>query len=111
MEKERSKRIYLGLKAELFSNSKSYLGVIPNLSVNGICLYVETTPTEIAINFASGEKLELKFQTPSGETINLHCELEWLHINNNPPDGFTYKMGLEIIESHSKYREFIKTLL
>jgi hypothetical protein len=109
MGKERPKRVFTGIKTELISGSKSYTGFIANLSEKGIGLYVG--PTETAIDFAPRTKLEIKFQTPLGETLNLHCELKWLHTYNNPPHGITNSMGIEIIDAPPEYIEFFKTFL
>ncbi len=120
MERERPKRVFSDIKeevllanaiGELISGSKSYIVFIANLSEKGIGLYVGTAPTETAIDFAPRTKLEIKFQTPSGEILNLHCELKWLHTYNNPPHGITNSMGMEIIDTPPKYIEFFKTLL
>ncbi len=106
MEKRRFKRIIVSLKAELISDGTSYTGFIENLSENG--LFVTTTPTKTAIVFTPETRCEIKFQLPSGETLNLPCKITWAY--RTPPHGITNSIGLEIIDPHPKYREFLKTL-
>src|SRR4030067_1634712 len=106
MEKRRSKRVIVSLKAELISDGTSYTGFIENLSENG--LFVTTTPTKTAIVFTPETRCEIKFQLPSGETLNLPCKIIWAY--RTPPHGITNSIGLEIIDPHPKYREFLKTL-
>src|SRR3990167_9703709 len=93
MGKRLSKRIIIGLKAEIISGDISCEGVIENLSEAGI--YVITAPTKTEINFAPGTILEVKFQFLSGETLNLHCEVKWSY--KTPPHGLTNRIGMKII--------------
>ena len=93
MKKRLSKRIIIGLKAEIISGDISCEGVIENLSEAGI--YVITAPTKTEINFAPGTILEVKFQFLSGETLNLHCEVKWSY--KTPPHGLTNRIGMKII--------------
>ena len=105
MEKRRSKRIIVSLKAELISDGTSYTGFIENLSENG--LFITTAPTKTAIIFTPEAPCEIKFQLPSGETLNLPCKIIWAY--RTPPHGITNSIGLEIIDQHQKYIEFLKT--
>lgn len=108
MERRHEKRIIFNLKAELISNGKSYEVFIDNLSENGI--YVTTAPTETAIDFITGTILELKLPLPSGEALNLHCEVRWLYSYKLRSFRIVNNMGLQIIEPSLKYKEFLKTL-
>ncbi len=94
MEKRLSKRIIIGLKAEIISGDIICEGVIENLSETGI--YVITAPTKSEIDFAPGTILEVKFQFLSGETLNLHCEVKWSY--KTPPHGLTNRIGMKIID-------------
>ncbi len=106
MEKRRSRRKIVSLEAELISGGISYKGFIGNISGDGI--YIRTAPTKTTINFAPKTTLELKFQLPSGETLNLHCKVIWSY--KTPPHGLTYSMGVKIIDPPPKYKEFLETL-
>jgi hypothetical protein len=58
-----------------------------------------------------GDGEVLKFQIPSGETLNLNCEVIWLYTKKTPPPGFKQNnIGMEIIDPPLKYKEFFKTL-
>jgi hypothetical protein len=106
MEKRRSKRKIVRLKAERISGDKNHAVFIENLSEEGI--YMITAPAKTSMDFIPGTALELKFQLRSGETLNLRCKVIWSH--KNPPDGLTNSVGMEIIDPPLKYKEFIKTL-
>lgn len=94
MEKRLSKRIIIGLKAEIISGDIICEGVIENLSEAGI--YVITAPTKTEIDFAPGTILEVKFQFLSGETLNLQCEVKWSY--KTPPHSLTNRIGMKIID-------------
>jgi hypothetical protein len=57
-----------------------------------------------------GTKLNVSFKTPSGEKIELECDVKWVRHISNMPFGVKHHMGLEIINPSIKYREFIKSL-
>ncbi len=101
-----SNRIPVKFEAELISNGIRYDGVIENLSED--CIYIRTLPKKTAVDFPPETTLELEFQLPSGETLNLHCKVIWS--NKTTPNGLTNNLGLEIIEIPLTYEEFFKTL-
>jgi hypothetical protein len=106
MGKRRSERKIVRLKAERISGDENHAVFIENLSEEGI--YMITAPAKTSMDFTPGTKLELKFQLPSGETLNLRCKVIWSC--KTPPDGLTNSVGMEIIAPPLKYKEFIKTL-
>jgi hypothetical protein len=108
MEKRHSARIPVCLETKLISGSKSYTGVIGNLSKGGV--YLETVPTKSATPFIPKTRLELKIQIPSKEIINLHCKVVWLHTKKTLPHGLTNCIGMEIINPPSEYKGFLKSL-
>jgi hypothetical protein len=108
MEKRACERIPVSLAAKLVSGGKSYAGIIGDLSKNSI--YMRSVLTKTAIDFNPETTLELKFQPPSGETLNLHCEALWLHLYKTPSHGLTNSMCLRIIDPSPKYKEFLQTL-
>ncbi len=107
---KRHKRTPVKLKAELISGDKNYEGSIMNISDDGI--YIVTSPTRTSIDFIPGNPLNVRFQTHSGESLDLNCEVEWLHIDKTLSNGLTNKMGIEIIDTPQEYRDFFifKTL-
>jgi len=136
MEKARRtrKRITVNLDAEIILGGKSYSGVVENLSEFGAKwykfvrateepseygIYTGTTPSKTIIDFTPGTPLKLKFKLPSGEKLNLRCEIRWSY--QTPHDEFTNSpsidpppkytaAGMEIIDPPPKYKEFFKTL-
>lgn len=107
-ERRGSKRAIANLKAEFTADSNTYTGVIENLCVEGICLTADTT--EAARDFIPGTSIKLRFQIPSGETLNLYCLIIWLHTCRVPSHGLTNSMGIKIIDPPLRYKEFYKKL-
>lgn len=108
MERRYSKRTIIDLEAELISAGKSYIGLTGDLSENSI--YMRNIPTKTAIDFNPETTFEMKFQPPSGETLNLQCETLWLYSYKIPSRGLTNSMCMKIIDPSPKYKKFLKTL-
>jgi len=109
MERRLSKRVNVKLGAELVSGDRTYAGVIENLSEHGI--FMRTVPWETPVNCLPGTTIVLKFQPSSGETLSLHCEVKWLHIDKTPSLGLTNSMGMAIIDPPRQYKEFLRPLV
>jgi len=107
MEKRRSKRFRVHLKAERISGNEKYGVFIENISEYGI--HIITTSTEKHKSYTPGTNIDLKFQLFTGETLNLQCKVKWAH-SKVPPDGLTDSIGLEIIDPPEKYLELVKKL-
>jgi len=107
MERRRTRRIKVNLKAERISGNKKYGVFIENISEHGI--HMITTSAETHKKYTPGTDIDLKFQLVRGETINLQCKVRWAHLKV-PPDGMTDSIGLEVIDPPVKYLQFIKTL-
>jgi hypothetical protein len=107
MEKRRSKRIKVNLKAERISGDEKYGVFIENISEKGI--HMITTPSNMHKKYTPGTDIDLKLRLSSGETLNLHCKVIWAYLNV-PPNGLTDSIGLEIIAPPPKYIEFVKAL-
>ncbi len=106
MEKRIHKRKIVAYKVEVLADGISYAGIVENISEKG--LYMIANPSKTSIDFTSGTKLELKFQLPSGESLNLPCQVKWSY--KTPPHGLTYSMGMEILKQSPEYIEFISAL-
>ena len=106
MEKRRSKRITVSLKAERISGDSNHSVFIENLSEHGICM--TAAPAKTAKDFTPETIVRLKLQLSSDEILNLNCKVIWSH--NTLPHGLTKSVGLEIIDPPPKYTEFVKTL-
>ena len=107
MGKRRSKRIRVNLKAKCISVDVNQAVFVENVSEEGVL--IQTAPVNTKVDFISGIPVELQIQLPSGETLNLNCEIRWAY--KNPPDGLTSSVGMQIIDPPSKYKEFVKNLL
>lgn len=118
MDKRHNKRIVVNINAELVSSAKNYTGFIENISEFGIKWYQYAGDIEnitennlemlSAIDFTVGSTLELKFSLPSGKTLFILCKVKWL--KKMPPDGHMNSIGMEIIDAHPGYKEFLKSL-
>ncbi len=107
MEKRRSRRINVNLKAERISGDEKYGVFIENISENGI--HILTTASRDHVKYTAGTDLDLHFKLSDGKTLNLHCRVRWSCLKL-PPNGLTDSIGLEIIEPPSQYIEFVRTL-
>jgi len=114
MERRDVARKDVSLKTILISGSKSYDGIIGNVSEYG--LYVKTSLTKTEIDFLPTTILELKFNIPSGKTINLLCEIIWLYSKKiqHPRLGnegvLENNIGMEIKNSPPEYKNFVENL-
>lgn len=107
MERRRSERKTIHLKAERISGDESHAVFIENISEHGI--HIITAQAEPAEDFPPDTPLDLRFQLSSGETIELNCRVRWSY-QNTLPAGLTSNIGMEIIDPPLRYREFVKNL-
>jgi hypothetical protein len=99
------------MDAELIFKDISYTVKIQNLSENGIL--VKSSITKTARDFMPGNSHNLKFQLPSGESINLNCKIKWLYsaaLYKISIDKLLNSIGIEIIEAPIEYKAFVETL-
>jgi len=107
-ERRLSKRAIANLKTEFIAGSNIYTGVVENFCVEGVCLTADTTDT--ARDFIPGTPIKLKLQIPSGETLDLHCLIIWLHTCRVSPHGLINRMGIKIVDPPMRYKEFYRSL-
>jgi hypothetical protein len=107
MERRRSKRISITLKAERISGDKKHGVFIEDISETGI--HMTTSSSKEHMKYTSGTDVDLKFSLSSGETIKLRCKVRWSCIKI-PPNGLTDSIGLEIIDPPLQYVEFVRAL-
>ncbi len=96
-----SKKI-VALKAEFCCGSFCCNGFIENLSENNI----SCTTTEK--NLSPGTEFQVRFQSDSGEALNLNCKLKWSY--ETPPHGITNSIGMEILHQPTQYKTFLESL-
>ena len=102
------KRIYAKISAELSIDDKYYEGSIDNLSEEGMFEIVFTDIEET--DFTLKKNLRVKFHRPSGEDLDLKCQIMWLRLNRDNPARLKYCMGMEIISPPESYKKYVKTL-
>lgn len=106
MERRRSRRLSVNLKAERLSCIKDCSVFIENLSESGIQMI--TSPSKNQNLFVPGAPVELKLKTSDGSTIKLNCNVKWYY--DNSEEDMTNSVGLEIIDPPFEYKEFIHKL-
>jgi hypothetical protein len=104
--KERTFRIPVEIDAEITLDETRHAGIIENLSEEGLCIRV--TPPKTSRDLTAGKKFDLKFQLPSGETLNLYCRKIWSF--KITPRSLIRRFGMKIIDPPVKYKQFITTL-
>ena len=95
-EKRRSKRKNVDIKGKIILEDLAITGTIENIAENG--LYIETAsedPLSSSTRFTPGMELWIQFQSPSGETLKLHCKVMWSY--KAEPHGLNEKIGMEVI--------------
>ncbi len=114
MVKRRAERKKVFVETNFTSGGRSYTGVIENVSEYGV--YMKTSLTKTAIDFLPATTIELKFCIPSGETINLSCEIIWLYSKKiqHPrlENGFAFEnnIGMQNKTSPPEYEKFVMNL-
>ena len=108
MERRRCNRIPVILKAKVIIGDKTYAGFIENVSVEGI-KYSITSFFQTTKDFTPEMIIKLNFQNPSGETLNLNCELIWF--SKISPNDTELTLGMKIIDPPQNYKEFVRTLI
>ncbi len=94
-----SQRIPIHLEAELVSNQSNCFAFIENISECGIC--VKITCIE---KFKPDTKVNLKFQLPSGQFLQLTCEEKWS--KKNISNSMIEQIGMEIINPPQEHKLF-----
>lgn len=70
--------------------------------------YSLSTFIQTATDFVPEKIIEIIFKIPTGEPINLKCEIRWFL---RPSEGEnTLILGMKIMEAHPKYKEWIKNI-
>ena len=105
MERRRSKRLTVNLKAERISCTDNCSVFIDNLSESGISMLTTKTKKNV---YVPGSEIDLELELMTGETINLNCNVKWAY--NNFPEEKTNNVGLEIIDPPQKYMDFLKSM-
>lgn len=105
-DRRRAGRVKVNLKARRISGGAKHGVLIENISEKGI--HVLTDPEHKAAHLSPGEKVDIDFQLPSGESLNLHCRVRWAH--ERVPPGRASSVGIEVLKPPAKYIKFVKSL-
>jgi hypothetical protein len=111
-QKQLFKRINVKLMSLVSSNGKSYAGFIHDVSEEGLAF--ETYDFAPTLKELSPKKIiKLTVKIPSGEMLNLNCEIIWSS-KHSPlrllQNYTTHKIGMRIVDPPSKYKEYVKAL-
>jgi hypothetical protein len=117
----------VNLYAKIIFGGKSYHGYIEGVSFDGneylmtfwINVSSETEagkinenhfedPSRDSEDYNPDQRVEVHFQTHSGEAINLNCKVIWFLVSQY--NHGTEVFGMEIINPPAQYKEFLKSL-
>lgn len=105
--KRRSPRVDFRVKAKSIAKNKGYQGSIENFSREGI---LNSIPNGHVLDIFPGTTIGVSFKTPSGETLNLECEVKWIRHFPDLPFGIKHHVGMEVQNPPEKYTEFVESL-
>jgi hypothetical protein len=111
MEKRKSRRLAVNVEVKLLSGGNHYEGTIENISMDGIFMHMTTAPAQSAKDFVPSTIIQIKFQPAQGNHLDIQCNVRWLHIHEEAPDNLVHKMGVEILDPPSDYKDWVKTIL
>lgn len=107
MDKRRSKRKTIGLKARLVSRSINYSGYVRDFSEEGICVALE--PSALSTGIPASVTFIVEFDTPSGETLSLQCRVARSQEGLNR-DSSSQMVAMEIIgQRPTDYDKFLQS--
>jgi hypothetical protein len=111
-QKQLFKRYTVKLMSLILSNRRSYAGFVHNVSEEGLAF--ETYAFAPTLKELSLKKIvNLTLKMPSGEILNLNCEIIWSS-KHSPlrllQNYTTHIIGMSIVAPPLKYREYVKTL-
>jgi hypothetical protein len=107
VENRRSPRVDFKVKAKSILKNIGYQGSIENFSREGM---LKIIPNGQVLEMLPGTTIGVSFQTPSGETLNLECEVKWIRHHSDLPFGMKHHIGMEIKNPPQQYTEFVEGL-
>jgi hypothetical protein len=105
-EKRRFERFVVHWRSVIIAQGRSHSGSIQNVSEEGIA-YIMSAFNQTLKEFAPETIIKLLFSIPTGETLNLSCQIIWTSECN---DNSEFCMGMKILEPPVRYIEYVKTL-
>lgn len=107
MEKRHHRRIPVRLEAFILTEDKTYMGSIENISENGF-EYLVHSSIKAPEDFHYEKTVEIYFQVPSGEAVNMLCTVKWL--SKSPSSDKPLSIGIKIAEPSPKFDGLIQAL-
>ncbi|MBI5665499.1 MAG: PilZ domain-containing protein [Nitrospirae bacterium] len=107
MEKRHSRRIPVRLEAFILTGDKTYMGSIENVSEDGFEYQVQSS-IKAPEDFHFDKSVEIYFQIPSGEAVNMSCTVKWL--SKRPSVDRPLTIGIKISEPSPKFKSLIQAL-
>ncbi len=105
MKKRKHKRFAISLHADIIVGDKTYKGLIGNISEEGV-LYSLTTFITTDDAFLPQKIVRLNFELPTGEMVNMNCEVRWFIKPSNK--GKSLMLGLYVTNPPSEYMAWIR---
>ena len=105
MEKRLSQRIPCNLNATISSEGYTFDGFIENVSEGGV-EYLITSSITSSGNFTPKKLIKLHFQIPSGEKLDLDCQVEWFLKTPHDKDK-SLILGMKVINPPALYRKLV----
>jgi len=102
----RSRRVMVSLTTRIVADNLDYTGLIENISEQGV--FVRIPPREHKIDLTPGKKFELQIKLPSGSLFRSQCNVVWSC--KTPPHNLVNSVGMEVLNPHSNYIDFLNTL-
>jgi hypothetical protein len=106
MERRKSKRVNVSLKAERISGDDKHSVFIEDISESGIHMIAAPLASK---KYSPGIEVNLKLELATGKKILLRCITRWAY-HLLPPETEVDSIGLEILDPPREYLEFLRTL-
>ncbi|KPK34217.1 MAG: hypothetical protein AMK70_08135 [Nitrospira bacterium SG8_35_1] len=106
MEQRNNNRCPVTLNAKIFSRGRAFEGLISNVSEEGLG-YNLTTFVESGDSFLPYKIIDLLFQLPSGETVEMKGEIRWFVKPSSGKKGLL--LGLMVVDPPEKYTSWLRT--
>jgi hypothetical protein len=107
MERRKTRRLSISLKAERISGDEKKSVFIEDISEGGI--HMITAPSPSHRKYVPGTEINLRLELATGRKILLHCITRWAY-HLLPPEKDVDSIGLEIINPPREYLDFISQL-
>lgn len=106
-ERRRSQRIPVNLNAKITAEGRVFDGSIENMSEEGPDCYM-TSYVSATKKYFTKKSVDISFRSPSGEKIDLHCELKWLL--ETFPEEKSLLLGMKVIDPPLSLKEVLKRM-